>query len=62
VTEDVGNKTFVVVGATGRVGRVVASTLQRLGHQVRPVARSVGLSFERKTSSMKPFRARTAPI
>jgi uncharacterized protein YbjT (DUF2867 family) len=47
VTGNARNKTFVVVGATGRVGRVVASKLQSLGHQVRPVARSLGMSFER---------------
>ena len=55
MTEDVGKKTFVVVGATGRVGRVVASTLQSLGHQVRPVARSLGMSFERREKLDETF-------
>jgi uncharacterized protein YbjT (DUF2867 family) len=48
MTEDTKSKTFVVVGATGGVGRVVASTLKNLGHQVRPVARSLGVPFENK--------------
>lgn len=48
MTEDTKSKTFVVVGASGRVGRVVASTLKNLGHQVRPVARSLGVPFEDK--------------
>src|SRR5437762_2419350 len=48
MTENARSKTFVVVGATGGVGRVVASTLKSLGHQVRPVGRSVGVPFENK--------------
>jgi uncharacterized protein YbjT (DUF2867 family) len=48
MAENTRSKTFVVVGATGGVGRVVASTLKRLGHQVRPVARSSGVPFENK--------------
>ena len=48
MTENSRSKTFVVVGATGGVGRVVASTLKSLGHQVRPVGRSVGVPFENK--------------
>jgi len=46
LTEDMRKQTFAVVGATGSVGRVVASTLQALGHHVRSVARSAGISFD----------------
>ena len=55
MTEDAGEKTFVVVGATGRVGRVVASTLQSRGHQVRPVARSLAMPFERREKLDETF-------
>jgi uncharacterized protein YbjT (DUF2867 family) len=55
MTEDTKSKTFVVVGATGGVGRVVASTLKSLGHQVRPVGRSVGVPFENKARLDEAF-------
>ena len=48
MTENSRNKIFIVAGATGSVGRVVAATLEGLGHQVRPVARSLGMPFERR--------------
>ncbi|MEH2588890.1 GNAT family N-acetyltransferase [Bradyrhizobium sp. AZCC 1721] len=47
--------TFVVVGATGSVGRVVAGALETLGHQVRPVARSLGMPFERREKLNEAF-------
>jgi uncharacterized protein YbjT (DUF2867 family) len=55
LTEDTRKKTFVVVGATGSVGRVVASTLESLGHQVRPVARSLRMPFERREKLNEAF-------
>jgi uncharacterized protein YbjT (DUF2867 family) len=55
MTEDTRSRTFVVVGATGGVGRVVASTLKSLGHQVRPVARSLGVPFEDKEKLDEAF-------
>ncbi|WP_028351982.1 NmrA family NAD(P)-binding protein [Bradyrhizobium murdochi] len=55
MTENTRKKTFVVVGATGSVGRVVASTLESLGHQVRLVARSLGLPFEHREKLREAF-------
>ena len=55
MTEDTGKKTFVVVGATGNVGRLVASTLQSFGHQVRPVARSLGVPFDHREKLNEAF-------
>src|SRR5882724_5195078 len=55
MTENARSKTFVVVGATGGVGRVVANTLKSLGHQVRPVARSLGVPFEDKEKLDEAF-------
>ncbi len=46
MTNDTSKKTVAVVGATGSVGRVVADILQSFGHQVRPVARHAGVSFD----------------
>jgi uncharacterized protein YbjT (DUF2867 family) len=55
VTSAMSQKTFAVVGATGSVGRVVASTLQGLGHQVRSVARSAGISFDDAAALSRAF-------
>jgi uncharacterized protein YbjT (DUF2867 family) len=43
------------VGATGNVGRLVASTLQSFGHQVRPVARSLGVPFDHREKLNEAF-------
>jgi uncharacterized protein YbjT (DUF2867 family) len=55
LTKDTRKKTFVVVGATGSVGHVVASTLESLGHQVRPIARSLGMPFARREKLNEAF-------
>lgn len=55
MTEGTRSKTFVVVGATGGVGGAVARTLKKLGHQVRPVARSLGVPFENKEKLDEAF-------
>jgi uncharacterized protein YbjT (DUF2867 family) len=55
MTEDTRSKTFVVVGATGTVGRVVARRLKGLGHEVRPAARSVGVPFENREKLNEVF-------
>jgi uncharacterized protein YbjT (DUF2867 family) len=55
LNQDTRSKTFVVVGATGGVGRVVAGTLKSLGHEVRPIARSLGVPFENKEKLAEAF-------
>jgi short-subunit dehydrogenase len=40
------NKTYVVTGTTGSVGKVVVEKFKAQGHHVRPVSRSAGVSFD----------------
>jgi uncharacterized protein YbjT (DUF2867 family) len=55
MAQDTRSKIFVVVGATGNVGRAVASKLQSLGHQVRLIARSLGVPFEDRVKLNEAF-------
>jgi uncharacterized protein YbjT (DUF2867 family) len=48
-------KIFVVTGATGNVGKVVAEQLRAQGHQVRAVARSAGVSLDDLPALIKAF-------
>jgi uncharacterized protein YbjT (DUF2867 family) len=50
-----GSRTFAVVGATGSVGRSVASALQHMGHRVRPIARRAGLSLDDADALTRAF-------
>ncbi|MEV0169341.1 NmrA family NAD(P)-binding protein [Nonomuraea fuscirosea] len=47
--------TYVVVGATGAVGKVVADLLSRQGHQVRPVSRRTGISLDDPAAMVEAF-------
>jgi uncharacterized protein YbjT (DUF2867 family) len=49
------NKTYVVTGATGSVGKVVVKKLKAQGHQVRPVSRSSGVSFDDAAALKRAF-------
>ncbi|SRR5712692_9123063 len=48
-------KIYVVAGATGYVGKVVVEKLKAQGHQVRPVSRSDGVSFDDITALTRAF-------
>jgi len=48
-------KTFVVVGSTGSVGKVVVERLEAAGHRVRPIARSAGASFDDAAALARAF-------
>lgn len=39
-------ETYVVTGATGAVGKVVMEKLKAQGHEVRPISRGTGVSFD----------------
>lgn len=49
------NRTYVVTGATGSVGKVVGEKLKAQGHQVRPVSRSAGVSFDDVAALTRAF-------
>ncbi len=51
----VEKKTYVVTGATGTVGKVVLERLTAQGHQVRPVSRSLGVSFDGAAALARAF-------
>lgn len=46
---------YVVTGATGDVGKVVAEKLMAQGHEVRPIARSSGQSFDDHAALKQAF-------
>jgi len=39
-------KIFAVVGSSGTIGRTIVNELERLGHEVRPISRSTGVSID----------------
>jgi uncharacterized protein YbjT (DUF2867 family) len=47
--------TYVVTGATGHVGRVVAEKLKVQGHEVRPVSRSTGVDLDDAVALNRAF-------
>lgn len=47
--------TYVVVGTTGAVGKVVADLLSRQGHHVRPISRRSGISFDDRAAMAEAF-------
>src|SRR2546423_12493097 len=49
------NKTYVVTGATGAVGKVVAERLDAQGYQVRRISRRDGISSDDATALMRAF-------
>jgi uncharacterized protein YbjT (DUF2867 family) len=49
-------KTYVVVGAAGEAGSVVAAELENLGHYVRRVGRSFGISLDDSDGLRRAFR------
>jgi uncharacterized protein YbjT (DUF2867 family) len=49
------NKTYVVTGAAGAVGKVVAERLEAQGYQVRRVSRRDGVSFDDARTLMRAF-------
>jgi uncharacterized protein YbjT (DUF2867 family) len=46
---------YVVVGATGNVGRIVARLLADIGHVVRPIGRSFGISLDNPSAIAGAF-------
>jgi uncharacterized protein YbjT (DUF2867 family) len=48
-------KTYVVAGTTSQVGRVVVARLKAQGHQIRPVSRSAGVSFDNAAALTRSF-------
>ncbi len=49
------NKTYVVTGATGYVGKAVVVNLQARGHQVRSISRSDGVSIDDPVALTRVF-------
>jgi uncharacterized protein YbjT (DUF2867 family) len=50
-----GQKTYVVTGASGHVGRAVVETLQAHGHQTRDVSRRTGVSIDDAEALKRAF-------
>lgn len=48
-------KTYAITGATGHVGKAAAEKLRDQGHEVRPVSRSAGVSFEDLSALTRAF-------
>jgi uncharacterized protein YbjT (DUF2867 family) len=46
---------YVVTGATGDAGKMVAEKLMAQGHEVRPIARSSGQSFDDHAALKQAF-------
>jgi uncharacterized protein YbjT (DUF2867 family) len=49
-------KTFVVIGATGAVGRAVVGRLHAEGHHIRPVSRAAGVPLADANGLVNAFR------
>ncbi len=48
-------KTYVVTGATGHIGTLVAKKLEALGHQVRRISRSTGVDIDDAAALTRAF-------